>query len=69
MVISCENCGANYTLKDDSIPAKGARTTCKSCKHVIMILPPKPKNEPIPEDFSAEPTQESAEGMSGPLVG
>ena len=29
MVITCDNCGASYTLKDDSIPAKGAGTTCK----------------------------------------
>ena len=64
MVITCDNCGASYTLKDDSIPAKGARTTCKSCKHVIMILPPKPQVESIPDDPTQEATQEVSSELS-----
>lgn len=64
MVITCDNCSASYTLKDDSIPAKGARTTCKSCKHVIMILPPKPQVESIPDDPTQEATQEVSSELS-----
>ena len=64
MVITCDNCRASYTLKDDSIPAKGARTTCKSCKHVIMILPPKPQVESIPDDPTQEATQEISSELS-----
>ena len=67
MVVSCENCGANYTLKDDSIPEKGARTTCKTCKHVITILPPQ-KIPPFPKEntneFSREITQEISKDLS-----
>ena len=68
MVISCDNCGSNYTLKDDSIPEKGARTTCKSCKHVIMILPPQSKQSSEAEVIPDDPTQEVDFGELSPEI-
>jgi predicted Zn finger-like uncharacterized protein len=33
MILTCPNCGTQYMVKDDAIPAGGRQVRCASCKH------------------------------------
>ena len=39
MIFTCSNCGAQYKISDDRIPAKGAKVKCKKCGNIITIKP------------------------------
>jgi predicted Zn finger-like uncharacterized protein len=33
MILTCPNCGTQYVVKDDAIPAEGRQVRCAACKH------------------------------------
>jgi predicted Zn finger-like uncharacterized protein len=64
MILTCPNCGTQYMVKDDAIPAGGRQVRCAACKHswhqdseigeAADIAPP-----PVPEPRAeAEPQPE-----------
>lgn len=40
MIITCEQCQAQFQLPDERIPAKGARVRCSKCKHAFFVAHP-----------------------------
>ncbi|MEC7986815.1 MAG: zinc-ribbon domain-containing protein [Myxococcota bacterium] len=43
MVITCPNCDAKYSIDQTQIKGRGARVTCKNCKHVFPVYREVPK--------------------------
>ena len=55
MIFTCSNCGAQYKISDDRIPAKGAKVKCKKCGNIITIKAPETNIEES-ESFQNEAT-------------
>jgi predicted Zn finger-like uncharacterized protein len=48
MNIRCHGCGRNFRVRQDRLPAQGARTRCPRCDEVLVIAPPAPgTQEPV----------------------
>jgi predicted Zn finger-like uncharacterized protein len=43
MNISCHGCGRQFRVRQDKLPAQGARTRCPRCDEVLVIAPPRPE--------------------------
>ncbi len=52
MNISCHGCGRNFRVRQDKLPAQGARTRCPRCGEVLVIA------APGAETAAAAPAQE-----------
>lgn len=73
MIITCQNCGARYKIKDELVAGGAKRAKCKKCGELILIKPPaeKPKaaaaveSAPAPSpDDSVQVPDESADVSS-----
>jgi predicted Zn finger-like uncharacterized protein len=42
MNIRCHGCGRHFRVRQDRLPAQGARTRCPRCDEVLVIAPPAP---------------------------
>jgi len=40
MNIRCHGCGRHFRVRQDRLPAQGARTRCPRCDEVLVIAPP-----------------------------
>jgi predicted Zn finger-like uncharacterized protein len=40
MNITCHGCGRQFRVRQDKLPAQGARTRCPRCSEVLVIAPP-----------------------------
>jgi predicted Zn finger-like uncharacterized protein len=40
MNIRCHGCGRHFRVRQDRLPAQGARTRCPRCDEVLIIAPP-----------------------------
>ncbi len=40
MIITCEQCQAQFQLPDERLPQKGARVRCSKCKHAFFVAHP-----------------------------
>jgi predicted Zn finger-like uncharacterized protein len=40
MIVTCEQCEAQFRLDDSKVPEGGARVRCSKCKHAFFIEPP-----------------------------
>lgn len=45
MIITCQNCGARYKIKDELVAGGVKRAKCKKCGEPILIKPPAEKPE------------------------
>ena len=45
MNIRCHGCGRHFRVRQDRLPAQGARTRCPRCDEVLVIAPPAPATE------------------------
>jgi predicted Zn finger-like uncharacterized protein len=64
MILTCPNCGTQYMVKDDAIPAGGRQVRCASCKHSWHQDSEDEGNfavPPIVEPEAAEPEAEADE--------
>ena len=77
MIITCQNCGARYKIKDELVAGGAKRAKCKKCGELILIKPPaeKPKAaaavESAPAPSPDDPVQvpdESADVSSKPAA-
>ena len=60
MILTCPNCGTQYVVKDDAIPAEGRQVRCAACKH-SWHQEPEGEAEPLELGEPAEPTAPAAE--------
>lgn len=64
MTISCHGCGRQFRVRQDKLPAQGARTRCPRCDEVLIISPqgegrsPEP---PAPEPGTPTPAIQDGE--------
>lgn len=50
MIVTCQNCEANFNLNDDLVKKTGSKVRCSKCKHVFVIYP---KAEALEEEIPA----------------
>lgn len=55
MIITCEQCQAQFQLPDERIPAKGARVRCSKCKHAFFVAHPG-SSAPAPSEDASRST-------------
>lgn len=65
MIITCEQCNAEFRLDEKLIKEGGSKVRCSSCRHVFTVFPPGPEPAEEPEiilepDMAVEP--ETSEG-------
>jgi predicted Zn finger-like uncharacterized protein len=58
MIVSCDNCKAQYRLDPAKLSARGARVNCRRCKHVFVIY--KDSEEETPSEAPSEAPSASA---------
>ena len=61
LIISCEQCRAQFRLDDAKIPEGGARVRCSKCNHAFFIAPPGQADELEAESLAREALQSRRE--------
>jgi predicted Zn finger-like uncharacterized protein len=54
LIISCEQCRAQFRLDDSKIPEGGARVRCSKCNHAFFIAPPGQSDDLEAENLARE---------------
>lgn len=62
MVINCEKCGAKFNLDENLLNKNGSKVRCSVCKHIFIVTPPEPEEEPI------DPSLEETVDLDSPPV-
>ncbi len=57
LIISCEQCRAQFRLDDSKIPEGGARVRCSKCNHAFFIAPPGQADDLEAEKLAREALQ------------
>jgi predicted Zn finger-like uncharacterized protein len=60
MKVSCQACGAKYTIADDKVRGRRVKVRCKSCRAPIVVDGSQPASEAQPAGDGAEPKTEAA---------
>jgi len=69
----CENCLAQYMIKDEKVRPQGVKVRCKKCSHIMTVKPPEADlalseeatiRMPLPDDDDAEGFFEDSLGPS-----
>jgi predicted Zn finger-like uncharacterized protein len=54
MIVTCENCGSSFNLKDSLVKPNGRKVRCSKCKTVFFVPPPAEESDEETIDLAVE---------------